>query len=217
MRTPFFISFLLVLFISCKNSDKKTAGTPVPDKPVIDPLLITDSTWGLIHENMSFSDLQVLYGHDSLLKDARICGAECVDSVDVTILYPGSKNESTIYWKDSAYHRTISFIECYGDRSDWHTADTLKIGTGFKELLRLNGRSISFSGFGWDYGGEISSFNGGTLENSPIRYSIADTTDIDNSLYGDTELNTDMPAVKKELEKITIRAIRLLFNRKDEY
>lgn len=210
-------SSLLVLLASCTEQKKPAAEpTPVitPLPPIVDSLLITDSSWGLIRQDMNYSDLKVIYG-ESNLKDERICGPECVDSVDVTKLYPGTVNEAIIYWKDKAWHKTIAMIMCYQDRAQYHTDKGLKLKSGFSELLRLNGKKINFMGFGWDYGGTITSFNGGTLEKTALHYEIdlAGTPAEDEmSVFGDTYLDTDMPVVKKLLPAIYIRKFTLVLN-----
>lgn len=206
------------LFGSCNetNSTKEKAAEVVAEnkEPVIDSLLITDSSWGFIRADMNFSDLKVLYGEASL-KDERICGPECIDSVDVTKLYPGTINETIIYWKDKAWHKTIAMIMCYQDSSLYHTDKGLKMKSGLSELLRLNGQKISFSGFGWDYGGTITSFNNGRLEKSPLHYELdlsINPKEEEMGVFGDTALDTEVPLVKKLLPYIHIRKFTLVLN-----
>lgn len=55
-------------------------------------------------------------------------------------------------------------IRITGTSSSWHTAEGIRIGTTLDELVELNGKPIQFSGFGWDYGGAVLSFNQGKLE-----------------------------------------------------
>ncbi len=209
------IPVLLVIaaITACKNNKTKSDSsvTTVPPVPV-DSFLVTDSSWGLITAASGIDDLHAVYGHSNLI-DERICGAECIDSVDVTFLYRGKKEEATIYWKDSAYHRVIRFIESYGDNSSWHTATGIQLGSGFSELLKLNGKKISFFGFGWDYGGSINSYNGGALENSSVHFGLDITEYNNNGLFGDQELDSDMPAVKEAMGKIKIRQIALSLNK----
>lgn len=208
---PFLFAFAVIG--ACKNNETKSDSNVTAVLPAqLDSFLVTDSSWGLIEAASGIDDLRAVYGRSSLV-DERICGAECIDSVDVTFLYRGTKNEATIYWKDSAYHKLISFVESYGDGSDWHTATGIRIGSGFSELLKLNGKKISFFGFGWDYGGSISSYNGGALENSSVRFGLDKTENENNALYGDHELDSDMPAVKGATGKIKISQIALSLNK----
>lgn len=215
-RITFLLLIVAALVDSCGNKDKKS--TPVTEKQEvkIDSTLITDSSWGLITKNTDFAGLQAIYG-TSNVKDERVCGPECIDSIDVTIIYPETKNEAIIYWKDSAYHKTIGMIRCYSSGASYHTSTGIKIGSGITDLLKLNGQKITFYGFGWDYGGGIISFNKGALEKSPVHFELDAISEIDNNLLGDTELHTDMPLVKKYLDKIRVRLISLSFSRQDEY
>jgi hypothetical protein len=217
MKKILFVLFAATLIISCKEKDKKqTVDEKIIPEINIDSLLITDSSWGLIAKTTNFEALQKLYGINNI-KDERICGPECIDSIDVTILYPDAKNEAIIYWRDSAYHKEIGMIRCYSDSAGYHTSTGIKIGSGITDLLKLNGQKIDFYGFGWDYGGGIISYNNGKLEKSPIGFELDTQSEVDNNLYGDTELSTDMPLVKKAIDKIKVRLIYLSFYKRDEY
>ena len=210
-----FIVPLLILataFYSCGNKDKKT--TTVTENPAIkiDSTLITDSSWGLITKSTDFAGLQAIFGAANV-KDERICGPECADSIDVTKIYPEKNNEFIVYWKDSLYHKSIAFIETYLPDGPYHTDKGLKINSTFEELLKINGKKIIFSGFDWDYGGSIQDYGMGTLQNSPIGYRLAIDEDGGTELSGDSEFNTEMPEVKKNLTKIKISTMSLSFSK----
>ena len=211
MKYLFLIIISISLFCSCKNEKKSPPDIKTPEVK-IDSTLITDSSWGIINSSSNFEKLQQLFG-ESNIKDERICGPECADSVDVTKVYPGKSGEIVVYWKDSAYHKKIDFLQTYQDKSPYHTAAGLKMGSTLNEVLKLNGQKINFSGFGWDYGGGIQSFNNGKLDKSAISF-ILDLTDYsDESLVGEIGLDTDMPQVKKALDKIVIYFLSLTFNK----
>lgn len=212
MKYLFLIILCAALVGACKNEKKNS---PVKDTPIIkrDSTLVTDSTWGLIEKSANFETLQKLFGSQNV-KDQRICGPECIDSLDVTIIFPEKDNEFIVYWEDSLYHRQISLIRCYSDNAPYHTATGIKMGTTLNELLKINGKPIAFFGFGWDYGGSVISLNHGVLEKTNVRFTLdLAENDDDNSLSGDTELNSEMPAVKKALDKIRVSEFLLLFNR----
>ncbi len=210
---PCFIACVLFT-TACKQKDKKKPGETVltENKRLADSLLLTDSTWGWIDHSTNFDGLKKLYG-ESNIKDETICGAECVDSVDVTLVYPDSNKEFIVYWRDSFYHRQIDLERCYKMGAPYHTAGGLKIGTTLTELLQMNGKPIHFFGFGWDYGGGVISLNHGVLENSNVRFKLDISEDAagDNAIYGDTELNSGMPAVKKSADKIHVGQILIAF------
>jgi len=213
MKKPVLFALVLAVLIACKNEEKKPGDAALPDlSEPVDSFLVTDSTWGLIRARTDIAELKRIFG-DNNIRDVRECDAECIDSIDVTKVYPGQANEITIIWKDTAYHKEIGLIECFGEKPAWHSAEGIKIGSGLKDLLEVNGRKISFYGFGWDYGGTVDSYNGGRLEKSRIGYrlNLNEYNNVDNSLYGDTGLDTDMPAVKKVMDKISVWWITLSF------
>lgn len=203
----------LLIFYSCKQKEKGAADNKIPATS-IDSFLVTDSSWGMITAQTDIAKLKAVYGESNLL-DIRECDAECMDSIDVTKLFPGTKNEVTIYWDDTAYHQIIREINCFGDNPDWHSAEGIKMGSGLRDLLAINGKKISFYGFGWDYSGGVVGYNGGKLENSFIQYRLGykEGVKVDQSLYGDTALDSDMPEVQKILDQIYIEWITLNFLR----
>lgn len=203
---------IAIIIYSCAGKDKKT--TSITEKPEvkIDSTLLTDSSWGLIKKSTDFAGLQAMYGPANV-KNERICGPECADSVDVTKIYPEKSNEFIVYWKDSLYHKAIAFIETYLPDGPYHTANGLKIGSSLEDLLKINGKQIIFSGFDWDYGGSIQDYSMGTLQNSPLGFRLAIDEDGGTELSGDSEFNTEMPEVKKNLTKIKISSISLSFHK----
>lgn len=207
------ITVLLLALITwrCSNdkSEKKKDGLVDVEVPIMDSTLITDSSWGLIQKNIAFEGLQNIFGSANV-KDERICGAECVDSVDVTIIYPGDKKEIIVYWLDTFYHKKIAFLKSNMPDAPYHTASGLKMGSSLADLLKINGQKINFSGFGWDYGGYIQSYNNGSLDKSPVQFRLDLTESDDNELLGDVELNTDMASVKKVMDKIKIWEISFI-------
>jgi hypothetical protein len=206
--------FISLFILSCANDKKEKKEKE--DIPVsqIDSLLVTDSTWGLISESSTMESLQAAYGKEKL-EDRRVCDMECQDSINITVLYPGTNNEATIYWQENAYHQRIARVECYWDSSGWHTDKGIRMNSTLSELLNINGKTINFYGFGWDYGGTITSFNEGTLERSPVFFTLRSADYDDNSMVGDVEINTDMPSVKKYLDKIFVQSIGLGLNRSE--
>ncbi|MEP6700397.1 MAG: hypothetical protein ABJA85_03750, partial [Bacteroidota bacterium] len=202
---------IATIIYSCAGKDKKTTSFTENPEIKIDSTLLTDSSWGLIKQSTDFAGLQAMYGGANV-KDERICGPECADSIDVTKIYPAKSNEFTVYWKDSLYHKAIAFIESYFPDGPYHTANGLKIGSSLEDLLKINGKQIIFSGFDWDYGGSIQDYGMGTLQNSPLGFRLSMDEGGGTELSGDSEFNTEMPEVKKNLTKIKISSLSLSFH-----
>jgi hypothetical protein len=211
MKKVFSFLLLLIIIAAC-NNDKKSSPVSDPAQGKIDSTLVTDSTWGPIGRNADLATLEGLYGKNNI-KDEWICGAECMDTILVTKIFPDQTQEITVYWDDGAFHKKIVMLEVFRDGNSYHTIHGLKNGSTLNDILKVNGKKINFSGFGWDYGGFIQSFNDGALEKSPINFRL-EYQGSNYGLDGDIELNTDMPDVKRALDSIRNYYLSLSF-RKD--
>lgn len=81
-----------------------------------------------------------------------------------TVVYPGTKNELTYFWKNE--DKTRCFEIMLGAQSErWKTAEGIRVGTTLSELNRANGNPFEFAGFDWTYGGTVSNWQGGKLPN----------------------------------------------------
>lgn len=209
MKKSLALILIAVAIVSCKNDKKGAPAGNIPEAKT-DSLLITDSSWGAIDATTDMTGLQNIFGVPNV-QDERICGPECADSLDVTKVFPGKNNEIVVYWEDSAYHKKIAFLESYQEGSPYRTANGLKAGSTLNDILKINGQKITFSGFDWDYGGFIQSYNNGRLDSSPVNFRLEPRGNVGDSLSGDTELNTDMPVVKKALDSIAVYYITLSF------
>jgi hypothetical protein len=210
MRIFLFLLLITSLLTSCSSNKTETHkdNTPIVKS---DSTLVTDSTWGPITRDADLARLEALYGKSNL-KDEWICGAECIDTILVTKIFPNQAHEITVYWDDSAFHKKIVMLEVYRDSTPYHTAQGIKSGSTLADILKINGQKITFSGFGWDYGGFIQSFNNGALERSPINFRLeyrGSQLDLD----GDTDLSTDMPNVKTALDSIYNYYLSLSFRK----
>jgi hypothetical protein len=210
MKKYFLLVAITALLFACKSKDSKKE-TGIKTTAGVDSTLITDSSWGLITAHSDFESLKRDYGAANIL-DTSICGPECADTIAVTILFPNTPKEMIVYWADGLYHKTVGMIGSSQPNSPYHNAKGLKIGSTLADLQREYGGRLDFSGFGWDYGGYINSYGEGALKNSHmnIRLDLANHPGPD-SLYGDRSLNTDMPVVKNNMDKIVITDIQLSF------
>jgi hypothetical protein len=119
-----------------------------------------------------------------------------------TLLYPDTPDEVEFVWDDTVAFKTLSTINISGEkRTRWKTAEGVTLGTTMKELEKLNGKSFSFSGFGWDYGGSVSWDDGElskrniyvTLNLPPVEPMPAEY----DNLMGDTNFETKSPLAQR--------------------
>ncbi|MDH3498421.1 MAG: hypothetical protein OER21_16830, partial [Gemmatimonadota bacterium] len=122
-----------------------------------------------------------------------------------TRLFAGTAAEVDIGWTTAARDRP-AFVRTRRADGPWRTPAGVRVGITLAELERLGGAPLTFSGFGWDYGGGTS-WQEGTgavgLHLSPDTASdriIADLAAHDprvNELFGDRPVRSDHPIVRQ--------------------
>lgn len=142
---------------------------------------------------MDHSQIQDFY------KDANI--EEGIDSTEegtmeqaYTVLYPDTPDELLITWKNK--NRTNIDKIHFSEDGKWITNSGIKVGTTYDELNRLNGKPISFYGFGWDYSGAVD-WNGGKLEKSGLHVFLAPNSGDVQDYYGDHIIKASPEEIKK--------------------
>lgn len=81
---------------------------------------------------------------------------------DGTVLFPNDpKRRVEIVWKQKKGRKSPEWLRVPAE-SRWSVFG-LRNGMTLAELEKRNGRGFRFSGFGWDYGGAVTDWRGGTL------------------------------------------------------
>ena len=115
---------------------------------------------------------------------------------------------------------------CFGRRRGacrWQTSGGIRVGTRLSELTAMNGKPFTVSGFGWNYGGNVLSWDGGalakldcngrlvlTLDGERVRageYAVKLTAEEKRSFSGDRPVASNNTA----LEKLDPRVVNLLY------
>lgn len=145
-----------------------------------------------------------------------------------TFVYKGEPSRQlAIVWTGKsapAYPKEI-FI-CFESRSgpcDWQASNGIRIGTRLHDLEAKNGHPFTVAGFGWNYGGNVTSWDGGTLSKWDATGSLVLTLDADrlpngryvvplsreetHSVQGDHPVSSDAPA----MQKLDPRVVGMLF------
>jgi hypothetical protein len=205
---------LLLSFCSCTQTETDSQINPkdvakiVKSPVLIDDYLITDSSFGKINKATTFNELQTTFRKENL-QDTINYGAEGMDSFVVTKVYGNTPKEIVINWQMDKFHNAIGTVDCLQENSPYHTIDSLNIGSTLEKLLQVNGKKINFYGTQWDYGGMITSYNGGKFDKVNIFFRLNSHPDASDKIMGDHELNTDLPLVKANLKKLYISKISL--------
>ena len=124
--------------------------------------IVPCSRFGPIQSNTSAVDLVKLFGRENV-QDIQIEGPEG-ESYPGTVIFPNDPAKKLqIVWKDAAAKKSPVEITVSGEKTVWKTSNGLTLGTRLKDLEKLNGGPFTISGFGWDYGGRVVSWENGAL------------------------------------------------------
>lgn len=146
--------------------------------------------------------LRKQYG-DANVIEGELPGAEG-ETAQGWIIYPNDPEKKLmLYLDESNVHPGSLLVD--EAKSKWHLSNSIKLGTDSKTLEKLNGKTFSFYGFYWDYGGVISDWNGGelnkkTANGSNISIHLCPPEDSklpDNYLSGDGTFKSDNPLARK--------------------
>jgi hypothetical protein len=123
-----------------------------------DFLIVPGKNVGRVKIGSTINDLESVFGNQFVRKKEIFLEG---DSYPGVVVFGDSQLElQCTLDKDEK----IAAIYLEQPGAPWKTKEGVKIGTTLKEIIKLNGRDLSFSGWGWDYGGVILSYKGGELK-----------------------------------------------------
>lgn len=168
----FLCLFALLLAVSCTNTNNTSPSVKETETPASDPKTTNYLMRGgdnpmadKINKQTTATDVATAYGKENV-KNEQIAPNGDMQPMDATRLFADTPNELQIFWLPKSKQAQIAVAS--QPNSAWHTTEGIKIGTTLNELVALNGgKNFKFSGFGWDYGGSVSSWEGGTLDKNP--------------------------------------------------
>lgn len=131
------------------------------NQPANDWLCIPGSRVGPITSSCSERQLGAIFGKDNVQTE-RIMVDEGESWENATFVFRDTKNEIQVSWQDEQSLRGPRKVGIYRAGTNWRTPEGITIGTTLSDLNRINGKALSITGFGWEYGGLVS-FNKGKL------------------------------------------------------
>lgn len=125
-----------------------------------------------------------------------------------TVIFPNDpKYRASFVWKDSKKRDAPEMIRITDKNSSWQLDNGVSTGFTLLALEKLNGKPFKLSGFDWDYGGNVLSWNGGKLEtafksksgkvSAAIRLAPREGQNTPEALSGDRDLLSSTPALRK--------------------
>jgi hypothetical protein len=142
------------------------------------------------------------------------------------VLYPGTQKEISLVWRSRdaevdctgeagqtnaalEHHSPFSAVDSVRVESPaWHTAQGVKTGLNIPQLQKINGHAFLYSGFDWDYGGRVTSWEKGVLpDNLSVVLKYDDAAE--NIPLGEEQVRSDSQAISAE--NIRIQTIQVEF------
>lgn len=192
MSTKLFLPFVLLFAV----------GSSASAAPRDDFLIVPGKSVGQITAEASESSLRALYG-DKRVKSVRVSLGEGFVCAGSRVLFKdGGYLEIT--WLDPIAKASPVAIHVKGHK--WKTVDGVGLGTNLRQLEKINGKPFRLFGFGWDYSGTISSWEGGKLEKtkggiilslSPRTKDSQDFTPEEAQVLGERLFLSSHPAMRK--------------------
>lgn len=112
-------------------------------------------------------------------------GAEGIGEYPVLVVYPDDPRKRLELVLDADNpDAPVQELRVRSRDSLWHHASGLRPGMTLAQLVALNGAPVSFYGLGWDYGGGVQDWHGGTLANpvgTPVFHRVRLDTRIEAS------------------------------------
>lgn len=125
-------------------------------------LIVPGVRVGAIMRTASELDLIRAYGHGNVRTQDINVGEGVTERG--TVVFPDEPiKRAAVLWKDLSNNQMPERIQITGSKTLWKMAQGITLGTSLRELERLNGRPFVLTGFGWDYGGTIISWERGAL------------------------------------------------------
>lgn len=111
--------------------------------------------------DMDAAALAARFGAENLV-ELTLNGAEG-EQYTATILFPDNPaRRAEIQWAEESGDK-VAFFGVSGETSDWTGPHGVQLGASLADIEQANGKPFNLYGFGWDYGGWSTQWNGGAF------------------------------------------------------
>lgn len=204
--------FLLINLLACQqrplHTDQTTPDSAVYQASLIQSvaetarpvpnmfLIIPGQQAGPVNATATEASLTAMLGADQVRRDT-IYVAEGAFEIGTT-LFKNTANQAQILWLDKQHFARPAAVLIRPARDEhnnllpgtttrWITDKGVRLGMSLRAVEKLNGRTFSIYGFGWDYGGLSSGWKGGALEQKDSKTFLSMGFGVPESLPGPQE------------------------------
>jgi hypothetical protein len=124
------------------------------------------------------------------------------EKINYTVIFPNdaSRRVEVVFANEEERSGLLS-ATIRGETSQWTGPEGLNLGDGVATVERLNGHGFTLSGFGWDYGGYVTDWQGGPLQEpvprcrTTVRFNIPEDANAD-AIMGEGLHSSGDPGVR---------------------
>ena len=176
------MKFFALIFIVCSiwscdfgtTSSSSTTGNTITDsatKPTstVTPKMGKMDNWtcvpgkqvGRITANFTTEQLEKMFGEENV--NNTDIGLGEGETAPGTIVFQETKDELIIQWVEGEEYKKIKNIKIRNEGTNWKTSEGITVGSTLEQLLEMNGKDFTFTGFEWDYAGGVMSWENGKI------------------------------------------------------
>ena len=198
-----FLLFALILWVMGCGADAPAAedstNSDNDSAPAVDLTIKPGEGFGDFTEETAKKDMVATLGKENLSDQAFHLGEG--EMAPGLLVYPGTEKEIEVLLDEDGYPLIYRVRKA---DSEWRGPGGLRIGTTLAELKQINGGDFRLAGFGWDYGGTVTNWQGGALARDgflvvvDVVGELNDMTPEDTeALMGDQEIASTLPALAR--------------------
>jgi hypothetical protein len=127
------------------------------------------------------------------------------DTCQASVLFKGSAKELLLVW-NKENTSLLKSILVQKTNAPWYVGEGIGMGSSLKAVEKANGKAFSISGFHWEFGGHVVSWEGGKFQNSKLDLGFAPGS-TDKAITGATEFYTNHQALQEANPVVNYMAI----------
>lgn len=142
-----------------------------------------------------------IFGAENVVPET-IDGAEG-EQYNITAVYPQDKSRRIeVTFLNEEERTVLTSVKIRGEVSQWTGPGGLNLGDGVATVEKLNKKPFQIAGFGWDYGGYVTDWQGGALaEITPgcittVRFNIPSDVQMASAIQGEAPHASTEPAMR---------------------
>ncbi|CAN5511793.1 hypothetical protein BH10CYA1_BH10CYA1_53030 [soil metagenome] len=156
------ISTAAAFFVTISVANSAMSAETAPQAPYL-VLNQTNKISPILGQTTSEKNLVGYFGANNV-KHQKVSLGEG-ETADGTVIFPNdAKRRASFVWKNTKKRDLPERIFVWDTPSSWQLPNEITTGTTLIALEKMNGKPFKMSGFDWDYGGNVLSWNGGKLE-----------------------------------------------------